>query len=110
MESGSNDKVRLFEPRNVLRVSGTYQVPGVDQLKVGGSVRWQSKTTTDSELYTQDAYTLVDLMASYEFNDNWTLSGKINNLTDERYINSLYWEQGFYGEPRNATVTLTWNY
>ena len=110
VESGTNDKVRLFEPRNVLRVSGTYQVPGVDQLKVGGSVRWQSKTTTDSELYTQDAYTLVDLMASYEFNDNWTLSGKINNLTDERYINSLYWEQGFYGEPRNATVTLTWNY
>lgn len=109
-DSNTNNKVRLFEPRNLLRVSGTYQIPGIDQLKVGGSVRWQSKTQTSDESYTQDAYTLVDLMASYELNDNWTLSGKVNNLTDERYINSLYWTQGFYGEPRNASVTVTWNY
>jgi hypothetical protein len=58
----------------------------------------------------QDAYALVNLMASYEIDRNWTVSANLNNLTDEKYLSSLYWTQAYYGAPRNASMTVSWNY
>ena len=40
----------------------------------------------------------------------------IDNLTDETYLNSLYWadiyawDQAYYGEPRNATLRLSYDF
>ena len=34
---------------------------------------------------TLDSYTLVNLDASYQFNQNWQLFGKVENLFDENY-------------------------
>ncbi|MDR5170422.1 TonB-dependent receptor [Methylobacillus flagellatus] len=49
-------------------------------------------------------------MASYDINRNWSTALNIYNLTDEKYLNSLYWTQSYYGAPRNAMLTLTWKY
>jgi outer membrane receptor for ferric coprogen and ferric-rhodotorulic acid len=61
----------------------------------------------------QKAYTLVDLMASYALDRQWTVSLNLRNLTDEKYLSSLYWGsygQGYYGAPRNLSVALNWRY
>ena len=97
-----------YSPKHMLRASTTYRIPGLEQLKVGASMSWQDETRNG--IAEQDAYGLVNLMASYEIDRNWTVSANLNNLTDEKYLTSLYWSQAYYGAPRNASMTVSWNY
>ncbi|WP_332821061.1 TonB-dependent siderophore receptor, partial [Pseudomonas sp.] len=97
-----------YSPKHILRASTTYRIPGLEQLKVGASMSWQDETRNG--IAEQDAYGLVNLMASYEIDRNWTVSANLNNLTDEKYLSSLYWTQAYYGAPRNASMTVSWNY
>ena len=70
-----------------------------------------SSTTTGAEIVTrQDAYLLLGLMASYDLTDYMTLSVNGNNLTDEKYLTSLYWSQSYYAAPRNVSATLSWRF
>ncbi|MDN5515866.1 MAG: TonB-dependent receptor, partial [Pseudomonas sp.] len=46
----------------------------------------------------------------YDIDPNWSVSANLNNLTDEKYLSSLYWTQAYYGAPRNVSATLTWKY
>lgn len=97
-----------YSPKHMLRASTTYRIPGLEQLKVGASMSWQDETRNG--IAEQDAYGLVNLMASYEIDRNWAVSANLNNLTDEKYLTSLYWSQAYYGAPRNASMTVSWNY
>ncbi|WP_332747022.1 TonB-dependent siderophore receptor, partial [Hydrogenophaga sp.] len=97
-----------YSPKHMLRASTTYRIPGLEQLKVGASMSWQDDSRNG--IAEQDAYGLVNLMASYEIDRNWTVSANLNNLTDEKYLSSLYWTQAYYGAPRNASMTVSWNY
>ena len=97
-----------YSPKHMLRASSTYRIPGLEQLKVGASMSWQDDVRNG--IAEQDAYALVNLMASYEIDRNWTVSANLNNLTDEKYLSSLYWTQAYYGAPRNASMTVSWNY
>lgn len=47
-----------------------------------------------------DAYTTVDLTASYAINKQFSVFGAVKNLTDERYIASL--RQGIYAGPERS--------
>ena len=62
----------------------------------------------------QESYAVVDLMASYDFARDWNATLNVNNVTDEKYIESLKKfgasAQGFYGEPANASLTVSWVY
>jgi outer membrane receptor for ferric coprogen and ferric-rhodotorulic acid len=88
-------------------------LPVLPGLKLGAGVRWQSEyERTDGSVVTrQGAYALLDLAATYEISPHVSLTAKLENATDERYLNSLMWpNQSFYGAPRNATVALRWTY
>jgi outer membrane receptor for ferric coprogen and ferric-rhodotorulic acid len=110
-DDAGND-VRTYTPRRLLRATATYRVPGVDSLKVGGNLSWQSATYRDASAgeIRQDAYAVVNLMARYDIDKQWSVSANLNNLTDEKYIASLYWEQAYYAAPRNASLSLNWKY
>ena len=85
-------------------------VPG---LELGASLKWQSAISRDQGggiTSTQDAYALLDLMARYRFSKHWSLTANLRNTSDEKYLNSLLWDQNYYGEPRSASVTLNWAY
>ncbi|MDX1754564.1 MAG: TonB-dependent siderophore receptor [Marinobacter sp.] len=124
IEDADNNPAREFVPEHLIRARGTYQLPAVDGLKVGALVRWQSDTERDqgvvaegqpnageSIVTRQDSYALVDLMASYDFTPNWNATVNVYNVTDEKYITSLYWaNQGYYGEPVSADLTVSWTY
>jgi outer-membrane receptor for ferric coprogen and ferric-rhodotorulic acid len=112
-----------YSPKHMVKTAATYRIPGMDKLKVGAAVRWQDdiKTAvalTEDDGYTsigsadakQDAYAVVDLMASYDIDPNWSVSANLNNVTNEKYLTSLYWTQAYYGAPRNVSATLTWKY
>lgn len=105
----ANDKRAVtYSPKHLVRASTTYRVPALEQLKVGANLSWQDETYNG--VAEQDAYALLGLMASYDIDANWTVSANLNNLTNEKYLTSLYWSQAYYGAPRNASMTVSWNY
>lgn len=110
----ANDKdVRTFTPRQLLHVDSTYRLPWFEQVKLGASLRWRSKTWRDQGggiITRQNPYALLDLMASYDVTEKLNLKLQLNNVTNKKYINSLYWSQGYYGAPFNANVSMTWAY
>ena len=111
--TGSRPPTRLrYTPRRLLRATATYRVPQLDALKLGATLRWQDdvSTTVGSVRVTQAAYALIDLMARYEINRHLSITAKLNNATDEKYLTSLYWAQSYYGAPRNLSITANWTY
>ncbi|WP_175611389.1 TonB-dependent siderophore receptor [Pseudoalteromonas sp. SK18] len=112
-----DELVKDYTPENQLKMAATYQVPFIDGLTLGANYRWQDsisrvqvKDPAGNALATtkQDAYGLLDLMATYEITQNVGVTFNVNNSTDEKYINSLYWEQGYYGAPRNYSLSVNW--
>ncbi len=112
-----DELVKDYTPENQLKMAATYQVPFFDGLTLGANYRWQDsisrvqvKDPAGNALATtkQDAYGLLDLMATYEITQNVGVTFNVNNSTDEKYINSLYWEQGYYGAPRNYSLSVNW--
>jgi len=105
--------VRTHVPRRTLRLSAVARVPGLHGFKAGATVKWQSeihRTEASAITSRQDAYALLDLMASYDISPTLNVTAKLNNATDRKYLSSLFWSQSFYGAPRNASLTLNWKY
>jgi outer membrane receptor for ferric coprogen and ferric-rhodotorulic acid len=83
------------------------------QAKVGTRLSWQGPVESDSNsAVRQNAYALVDLMTSYDIDQHWSTSLNLNNVTDRKYLLSLYESatSANYGAPRNVTASLTWTY
>ncbi|MBP5997947.1 MAG: TonB-dependent siderophore receptor [Azonexus sp.] len=111
--------VRTYTPRKLMRLSTVYRLPFLESLKVGANVSWQDGiyrndvydyVTGATTEVRQSAYTLLNLMARYDIDKNLSVNANFNNVTDEKYITSLMWSQGYYGAPRNFSVSLNWKY
>lgn len=118
IESPEGDRVRTYVPTNTARLNIVYSPPSFDRLKVGAAVQYQNRIWREQPLVIagepvvteQKDYTLIDLMARFEIDDHWSLTANLRNLTDVKYITSLYWEQGYYGAPRTISATLGWRF
>ena len=104
-------------PRHLFKVSTDYRLPGVlNKARVGGSFYAQSSMTYTeagrSFKIQQDPYTLTNLHAVYEINQNLEVQYNLDNVFDKKYIqttgNTNYWN--FYGEPRNFNLALRAKY
>jgi outer-membrane receptor for ferric coprogen and ferric-rhodotorulic acid len=104
--------VRTFIPRKTFVLSTLYRVPALPGLEVGGNVKWQDDIHLDAFLGTirQDSYALVNLLASYQITDRVKATLRVNNVTDEQYLTSLYWDQAFYGAPRSVSLSLRYGF
>lgn len=113
IKGDNGENARTFVPRQTLRLSTTVQIDAVPGLELGASLKWQSAISRDQGggvTSTQDAYALMDLMARYTFNQHWSVTANLRNLSDEKYLNSLMWAQNYYGDPRSVSVSLNWRY
>lgn len=110
IEDADGQDTRTFLPRDTARVSVRYAA--TDRLSTTAAVRWQSAIHRDigGVRATQDSHALLDVGASYQIDKHWKVSAQIRNLTDQKYINSLYWDQAFYGAPRHGQVSVNWTY
>ncbi len=114
IKDDNGDNARHYVPKRTLNTSLSYQVPGVLPLRVGAGLRWQDEIYLELPTFgtrvEQDSYALIDLFAHYAITDKLSASVNIANVTDEKYITSLYWEQGYYGAPRHSQLTVSWDY
>ncbi len=110
LKDDEGQDARTFVPRRTLRVATDYRV--IPALKVGAALRYQSDISTldGTTLIQQEAYTVLDLMARFELSRQLSLSLNLNNVTDKKYLTSLYWTQAYYGAPRNVSANLRWTY
>ncbi|MBM3927519.1 MAG: TonB-dependent siderophore receptor, partial [Sphingomonadales bacterium] len=109
--------VRTYVPRGTGRLNAVYSPVDLPALKLGAALQYQSRMVRDQEgttltgapvitTTTQGAFALVDAMARYDFTDAVSVTANVRNITNAKYLTSLFWAQGFYGAPRTATVTL----
>ncbi|MCQ3828507.1 TonB-dependent siderophore receptor [Microbulbifer elongatus] len=104
---------RSFIPEQTVRLYASYRPPVLDRLKVGGGLNWQddiSRMHATGHRIEQDAYATVQLFANYKVTEQLSVSLNGENLTDEKYISSLYWDQGFYAAPRNYSASVNWRF
>lgn len=115
-EDGAGRPFNTDHPRQLLKIFTTYRLSGaLEGLVVGGGVNWRSENYSESInsvtgqtfRFQQDAFTLVSLMARYEFDEHLSVQANIENLTDETYYSQIgFYEQYRYGAPRNVSVSL----
>lgn len=119
IEDDQGRNVRTYVPRRVLRLNTTYRLPWIPGLKVGGSLRWQDRIVRDQlaldtqgrAIYTtQGSYALLGVMARYDVDPSWSATLNVDNLTNRKYIASLYWAQGYYGAPANWQLNVTYRF
>ncbi|AEO47957.1 TonB-dependent siderophore receptor [Rhodospirillum rubrum] len=98
-------------PRDTVKVFSTYRLPGAfDRLMIGGNLRWQgaiyaNNVGPNGERATQKAFSVVDVLASYRLTEAVTATLNVNNIFDEKYYSSIG-AIGYYGEPRNAMLSV----
>lgn len=109
-------QARTYNPNQTINLLATYTVPALPKLKLGAGLRWQDATKQSdvglgtSYLIKQDAYTLIDLMASYDVNEHLSIQANGKNVTNKKYLNSFPDGQAYYGEPANYTVSVKFKY
>lgn len=105
---------RTYNPTQTFNLLTTYTPAQLPKLKVGAGLQWQGKTSifdnVKSAYLKQSDYALLNLMASYEVNQHFTVQANANNVTDKNYLNSFTYSQAFYGEPANYSVALKFKY
>ncbi len=116
-----NELVERYTPQRLVKFAATYTHPRFKRFSFGVNMRWQEAISRQQGIVAegfvnagdiimthQDAYSIIDLMARYQIQENLALTLNVNNITDEKYLTSLYWAQGYYGAPAHYSVTINW--
>ncbi|MBO9715655.1 MAG: TonB-dependent siderophore receptor [Pseudoxanthomonas sp.] len=106
------DDTYPWVPRRSANLILSARAPGYAALSYGLGGRWQSAVSnTESSGFTvrQDSYAVLNGFMAWDFVDNASVRLNVNNLFNEKYINTLRYS-GYYGAPSNYSVTLNWRF
>ena len=102
-------------PRTTVKLFTRYNLPALPALTVGGGVNWQNRVYSDTVTpygtfrAEQGSYALVDLFTRYQVTKNFSVQGNLNNLFDKTYDTNIDGSI-VYGEPRNVSVTASYQF
>ena len=105
LEDDDGAATDLWVPRRTINFSVDTRLPLQAPVTVGLGGQWRSKTSmVDS--YTnvvvrQDDYAVLNAFARWDVSKSMQVKLNVNNLTDEKYITSLY-SIGYYAAPRSV--------
>jgi len=109
LENPDGAATDLWVPRRTINFSVDTKLPLETPVTVGLGGQWRSATsTTDS--YTgfdvrQDDYVVLNAFARWDATQHTQVKLNVNNLTDEKYITSLY-SVGYYAEPLTVAASV----
>lgn len=108
--AGSSTETRNpMLPQNSFSALLTYKFTGttLNGLTVGTGVRHVGTTVYGN--YKLPSATVADLMASYQFNENWITQLNIHNVGDRKYVASCNW-YCYYGAGRNINASISYKF
>ncbi|MFW8590647.1 TonB-dependent siderophore receptor [Glaciecola sp. 2405UD65-10] len=116
-----DDLVAHYTPSKMLKIGTVYNIEQVDGLSLGLNMRWQDDISREQGVVAagfdnagativteQEAYAITDFLIKYDINEDITLNFNVFNVSDEKYLTSLYWAQAYYGAPRTYSLSLSW--
>lgn len=119
-EDAEGAAVNTNQPSELFKLYTTYRFDGaLNHLTVAGGVNWQGENytnstnpvTTDPERLEQDAYSLVSLMARYDLTSQLSVQLNVDNALDETYYSQIgFYSQLEYGQPRNVSASLNYQF
>ncbi|HEY0210877.1 ferric-rhodotorulic acid/ferric-coprogen receptor FhuE [Acerihabitans sp.] len=103
-------------PQTSFKLFSRYQLPTMPALTLGGGANWQNRTFQDAtgpdgettRIY-QGSMPLVNLFARYQVTRQLAVQANVDNLFDRTYYSWLS-DYAVYGEPRNYSVSLSYNF
>lgn len=119
-EDENNQQVNTDQPRKMFKLFTTYGLSGaLADLTVGGGINWEDANYTAAinpvtgamEDLKQDDYSLVNLMARYDFTPQLSAQVNVSNLLDETYYSQIgFYSQLAFGMPRNVSAELRYQF
>lgn len=120
VKNAKGKPIQTDHPDKMLKLFTSYRLSGQLQgLQIGGGINWQTDNYTETanpvskkpERLSQDAYSLVSVMAKYDINPDIDVQLNIDNVTDKTYYSQIgFYSQYEYGEPRKTTLTLNYRF
>lgn len=105
----AGNETNLWAPQQKATFSVDYSLPQLDQLTIGLGGKWQSEISNTTYNLHQGAYSLLNVFARYNLSEQLRIQANLNNITDEKYINSLH-TVGYYGAPVNGSVSINYSF
>lgn len=108
-------RIDTTRPERSAKLATSYRLPGAwRQLTVGANLNWQGRTWYSTTLTgnvparaDEGSFAVTGLMARYVFNSKLSATLNINNVFDKTYYSGYgLYGSGYYGDPRNAQLTL----
>ncbi|MEI1718297.1 TonB-dependent siderophore receptor [Acinetobacter baumannii] len=109
-EAKANDvKVNTTNSRTTSNLFIKYKA---DKWSAAAGINYKSKyyTGTGSARIEQDAITLANVMLSYQVDKNIKVQLNVENLFDKKYYEGIGANSMNYGTPRNATISMRYNF
>lgn len=96
--------------RETVNLAVSTGLPQYTAIAFGVSAKWQSGTakvddTVGMTLH-QESYATINLFASWDITESAQLKFNVNNITNEKYLTSLY-NVGYYAAPLNVSGSLS---
>ncbi|MBB3167394.1 TonB-dependent siderophore receptor [Simiduia aestuariiviva] len=110
LKDQQGEDARSFIPRNTAKMLLSWQPTQLDSLTAGASLRWQDDIYFDSGYgrIKQGSYAVLGLYGAYQVIEDLTLALNLDNLTNEKYFNSVKYEQAWYAAPRTVALSARW--
>jgi outer membrane receptor for ferric coprogen and ferric-rhodotorulic acid len=113
LEGAQGEDIYEWVPRRTANLSLSARLPSFTAVSFGINGRWQSDISKLDE-YTnvvirQDSYATLNAFARWDVTDKLHVRANVRNITDEKYITSLY-QVGFYAAPRNYELGVGYRF
>jgi len=113
LEDDTGEDAYKWVPRNMVNLIISSRLPQLTQLTLGLSGRWQSSVSNldgySGATISQDAYATLNVFGRWQLTDKASVRVNIDNVTDEKYIVSLY-QIGYYAAPRNYSLSVNYRF
>jgi len=92
-------------------MSTTYRLPQLERFKIGASLLYQGKTSSDAtNAAYQGGYSVLNLMSRFEISKNLSISFNLNNVLNKKYFYSIKQGSAYYAPPINGSASINWKY
>ncbi len=109
LEGEDGHAIYKWIPRETINFTYSTQLSRYPQLRVGLGGKYQSSIAKDGTILRQQSFTTFNAFATWDVTDAIDLQLNVNNLTNEKYLTSLY-NVGYYSAPTNYSVGINWQF